>query len=361
MPNTNSQPHILVIGAGILGASIAYHLARDGARITILDAGPGGGLATRYSWAWINAGWGNSEPYFRLRRQAMQEWHRLDSDVSGIAVTWCGGLLWDLPPDQLDAYAREHGSWGYGIRRIGRAEAARLEPQLSSPPEKAVHVAEEGAVEPTEAALALLHAAIRQGAAFRPHCEMRALQLDGGRITGALTADGLIAADRIVLAAGAATDRLAMSAGIALPISAPAGLLVVTNPVPPMLNGLVMAPGLHVRQRADGALIGGSDFGGADPGLGPETVAERILADMRGLLRDGPALAFNHFTIGHRPLPADEHPVMGTSSTHDNLYLAVTHSGITLAPALGRMVAEEILTGRRDPLLEPFGPRRLGA
>ena len=65
------RKNILVIGAGIIGASIAYHLARDGARVTILDAGQGGGIATRYSWAWINASWGNPEPYFRLRMRAI--------------------------------------------------------------------------------------------------------------------------------------------------------------------------------------------------------------------------------------------------------------------------------------------------
>lgn len=354
------QPHILVIGAGIVGASIAYHLARDGARVTILDAGPGGGLATRHSWAWINASWGNPEPYFRLRLRAMREWRRLQAEVPGLAVNWCGGLLWDLPAEKLPAYAQSHAAWGYDIREVGRDEVLRIEPQLARPPERAVFAAAEGSVEPMAAAEALLQAAIAAGAVFAAHHEVSALDISAGRITGVITEGGRIAADQVVIAAGAASDRLAASAGIALPMSAPAGLLVLTRPCPPILNGLVMAPEIHVRQRSDGCLIAGSDFGGADPGTAPNEVAERILADLRALLIPGRDLPFDHYTVGYRPLPADDHPAIGRAAAHDNLYLAVTHSGITLAPAIGQFAAAEILTGRRDPLLAPYGLDRFG-
>lgn len=117
------QPHIIVVGAGIIGASIAWHLARDRTRVTIIDAAEPGGVATRASWAWINASWGNPEAYFRLRIRSMTQWRRLEREVPGVEVAWTGGLLWDLPPDELDACAREHSSWGCGIRRVGHDEA----------------------------------------------------------------------------------------------------------------------------------------------------------------------------------------------------------------------------------------------
>jgi glycine/D-amino acid oxidase-like deaminating enzyme len=56
---------VVVIGAGIVGASIAYHLARRGAAVTVLDRGQPAGEATEKSFAWINATWGHPEPYFR--------------------------------------------------------------------------------------------------------------------------------------------------------------------------------------------------------------------------------------------------------------------------------------------------------
>lgn len=80
-----ARPHVLVVGAGIIGASTAWHLARAGARVTVVDSAKPGGISTRNSWAWINASWGNPEPYFRLRRQAIREWHRLEREVPGFA------------------------------------------------------------------------------------------------------------------------------------------------------------------------------------------------------------------------------------------------------------------------------------
>ncbi|HEX9447115.1 MAG TPA: FAD-binding oxidoreductase, partial [Dongiaceae bacterium] len=75
------RKHVLIIGAGIIGASLAWHLQRRGARVTVLDAGTPGGIATRHSWAWINASWGNPESYFRLRHRSMQDWHALGQEL----------------------------------------------------------------------------------------------------------------------------------------------------------------------------------------------------------------------------------------------------------------------------------------
>lgn len=77
---------ILIVGAGIVGASIAWHLARLGARVTVIDAAEPGGVATRNSWARINASWGNPEPYFRLRVRAMEEWRRLARELPTVRV-----------------------------------------------------------------------------------------------------------------------------------------------------------------------------------------------------------------------------------------------------------------------------------
>ena len=113
-----SEKHVIVIGAGIIGASIAWHLAKAGARVTVVSDSGAGGVATPNSFAWINASWGNPEIYFRLRIRAMAEWKRLAKDVTGLPLAWCGGICFDLPPAKLEAYAAEHSSWGYGIERV---------------------------------------------------------------------------------------------------------------------------------------------------------------------------------------------------------------------------------------------------
>jgi glycine/D-amino acid oxidase-like deaminating enzyme len=352
------HPNVIVVGAGIIGASIACHLAKAGARVTIIEAGEPGGIATRNSWAWINASWGNPEIYFRLRIRSMAEWRRLEREIPDLRVAWLGGLIWDIPPDELEAYAKEHASWGYGIRRVDRGEAARIEPQLRHPPDFALHVAEEGSVEPLAAAQALLAAAKALGVKIIANRPVRQLICRNGRVTGVETETGALEADEVVVAAGAGTAKLAASAGYALPLDTPPGLLIASKPHAKLLNGLVMSPGLHVRQTPEGRLLGGADFGGSDPGADATATSLDLFEAMRGMFKDGGALEYSHHTVGYRPMPGDGFPVVGRPPKIDGLYFAVLHSGITLAPAVGVFAAEEIVVGTRNDLLKPYGPER---
>ena len=97
------------------------------------------------------------------------------------------------------------------------------------------------------------------------------LRQRSGRISSVSTDRGEVATDHLVLAAGASTPELAATLGVAVPIETPPGLIVHSRPVPKLLNGLVIATELHVRQTREGRIIAGSDFGGTDPGTDPGT------------------------------------------------------------------------------------------
>jgi glycine/D-amino acid oxidase-like deaminating enzyme len=136
---------VIVVGAGIIGSSIAYHLAKAGADVLVLDdQSHPGGLATSNSWAWLNASWGNDRQYVALRMESMQLWRELDREIPGLTVNWCGSVLWDLPSEKLVAFVEEHKNWGYPVKLIRKAEIARLEPNLKELPEHAARVASEG-------------------------------------------------------------------------------------------------------------------------------------------------------------------------------------------------------------------------
>lgn len=347
-------PRLLIVGAGIIGASIAWHTARIGAQVIVIDAGEPGGIATRNSLAWINASWGNRADYFRLRARAMEEWRRLERELPAIRVGWTGGLLWDLPPDRLEAFAAEHESWGYGIRRVARAEAQRIEPQLAEPPDFAVHVAEEGAVEPTDATLALLAAAADLSATIVGRTPARAIVSRAGRVVGIRTDTGHLDADVVIVAAGTGTAKLMATAGLSLPINAPANLFIATTPHTRTLNGLVMAPAMHLRQTLDGRIVAAAGIGGREPA----EAARALFASLQGILRSGSGLSLASHVLAHRPIPADGLPIVGPVEGIDGLHVAVMHSGVTLAPAIGRFVAREIVAGQRETSLMAYGPDR---
>jgi glycine/D-amino acid oxidase-like deaminating enzyme len=346
---------VVVVGAGIIGASIAWHLAASGAAVTVVDGGAAAGVATANSFAWINASWGNPEPYFRLRQRAMVEWRRLGTAVPALNVSWTGGLCWDMPDEQLDAFVRQHGGWGYGVRVTGPAEIATIEPNLMAPPARAIHVADEAAVEPRNAAIALLRDAELRGARIQLDMPVAGLVARDSAITGTRTGERVIVADEVVLAAGAGTAAMRGTIGINFEMTTPPGLLAHSRPHERLLNGIVLAPGLHMRQTPAVRVVAGSDFGGADPGAEPEATAAALQAKARSMLKGADALELDFFTLGYRPTPKGGFPAIGRVNHILGLYVAVLHSGVTLAPAIGRFTAEEILTGQHDPLLALYG------
>jgi glycine/D-amino acid oxidase-like deaminating enzyme len=353
----SAAKQVIVVGAGIIGASIAWHLAKAGAQVTVIADSAVGGVATPNSFAWINASWGNPEPYFRLRTRAMAEWARLARDLPDLPLSWCGGLCWDLSAAEMETYATEHAACGYGIERVDRAGAARIEPNLAELPDLALYVAEEGIAEPVAATKALLAEAERHGSRIISSTVTALVQTEG-KITGVDTSHGLIAADEVVIAAGVGSPDIAATAGINLPIETPPGLIVHSRPYRKLLNGLVLAERLHMRQTAEGRIIAGSDFGGADPGMNPQATARELFAAMKAMLRGGEGLELDFHTVGYRPTPIDGFPIIGRAEGMDGLYVAVMHSGITLAPAVGLFAAREILDGERDPLLGAYGLSR---
>jgi glycine/D-amino acid oxidase-like deaminating enzyme len=240
---------------------------------------------------------------------------------------------------------------------VSRQEILGMEPNLRQVPDHAYHVASEGVVEPLAAAEALLVAAKSLGAEVLAETPVKWLEGEA-RVTGVMTNDGPIHADETVVAAGVHSAALLDSAGITLRMNAPAGLLTHSKRAPKLLNGLVMTPGLHLRQTADGRLVAGTDFAGADPEGNAESLAADLQSRVEALVEGAEGLGLEFLTIGHRPTPADGFPAIGRPSGRQGLYAIVTHSGVTLAPALGRFAAEEILTGARDPLLAPYHPDR---
>lgn len=355
---SKGDPRIIVVGAGIIGASLAWHLTSRGASVTILEADAPGGMATPNSFSWINSNYSFSESYFRLRHHSMLDWRRLADAVQGLPVSLTGSVYLPAKGIDLPEFVSRNAAWGYRIELIDAKRVRELEPNLVLDVEVAAHAQDEGAAEPVEVARLLVDAAVARGAVLRAGLRVDGLDVSDNRVAGVVADGERIEADEVVVAAGAATPMLVAGLSCALPLSTPPGLLAHTKPVSRVLNGLVLADGLHLRQKVNGQLLAGSDFQGSELSEDPERGGEELVRRIRKALKCDEPLVLKRTTTGLRPMPEDGLPIVGRLPDVAGVYVAVTHSGVTLCPAVGDLAAREIIDGERDSLLGPFGPER---
>ena len=373
-----SRLNVVVAGAGIVGASIAYHLARSGASVTVIDkAGPATN-ASRGTFAWVNATWAKQPREFHaLNQEGVSGWATLQRDL-GLALKWGGSLEWfDNAPRQqlLAAQVAEQVSWGERTLLLGGEELAALEPRVNFTGANNVSFSEnDGAVDPVEATLALLRAAERMGATISYPCELQALTMEGSRLRAVQTSKGSIKADRLVLATGAEPEAARNFADTNLPQRSTPGVIVITKPMPALLNRIVSAPGVHMQQRIDGRVVLGEQDGPPANAAHAQRLkdrpnefptpafaamhAGRLLAVASRYLSGIEQAEIDKVHIGWRPLPLDGLPVLGASPNRPDVYLAVMHSGVSLAPIVGQLAAHELIAGAAVERLDSFRPGR---
>ncbi len=356
-------PHVVVVGAGIIGASAAFQLARGCADVTVIDAGAP--AATAASFGWINASFFLNEAHHRLRAEGIAAWHRLDGDLpGGTGAIWSGSLNWEVAGLALDGEARKLNALGYACRRIDADEIGRMEPALAEVPDGALWLPDEGAVDPGDVTRRMLAAAQGLGARVWAGVRVTGLDVTGTRVRGVVTEGGTLAADHVVLAAGTATPDLLAPLGLNVPLVPRPGLTLVTRPLPPMLSRILVVPGTEIRQGADGRFLmptAASHQGDDSETIGgpPGALADQAIRRLRTLFPDAD-LRWEVVRTGWRPVPADGLPVVGTHAGVDGLTVAVMHSGVTLAAIAGEAVAGSVLAGRSLPLFRPHGPERFG-
>lgn len=360
-------PNIVVIGGGIVGSSIAWHLAHD-AQVTVI-ASELGGVATPNSFAWINAASDNEKFYYDFRYRSMKRWAEIAAEVPELPLHWGGSLNWDKEDAELEGYLENHQGWGYGIVRVEREGIEEAEPMLEDGvvPDWGLRAFEEGTLEAAEAARLLLeHSRKIFGAEVIEGSVERFLHAGNGtdgRVRGVRTSSGReIVADHVVLAAGLGSVPLLAAEGIALPLNGRDGMLVNSKPTDKkFLEALINDKDLHMRQTiVEGRLRAGADYTGGDVGDDPQDTAEKLFAQVQASLKDGDELEFDYYTVGTRPDPEDGLPILGPVTGLEGITVATMHSGVTLAAIVGDLLSKQILNGESDPALVDFRFDRFG-
>ncbi|WP_219118236.1 FAD-binding oxidoreductase [Janthinobacterium sp. UMAB-56] len=333
---------IVVIGAGIVGASLAYHLAAKGAQVTVVEAGGIASGVTGTSFAWINTSCAGTDPIAALRGAAIAAWRRLEVQVPGLTVRWHGAL----------SYGTQDGRVSPSCILIERARISQLEPHLRQPPQQAIHEPQQGALDAVAATHALLTAARALGATVRTHTPVLGFIVQDGRVTGVETATGVLEADVIVLAAGTGTAALAQKLGASLPIHASPAIFLRYQAPRGLVRGIISSHAMEVRQDEDGTLLAAEDYVDDAPENQPAAIAQRTASAIREELAGAEALAPAFACIGLRPMPFDGVPIIGYLPTVKGVYVCAMHPGVVLAAIVGQLASEEIVDGQPASALE---------
>jgi D-hydroxyproline dehydrogenase subunit beta len=372
-----SSRRFVVIGAGILGASLAARLAADGQRVTLLDQDQPGRATSRWSFAWINSNDKGPRPYHDLNHAGIRAWAELAPDLDGDAWYRPSGHV-ELAASgaaELESRVRRLTDWDYPARLVSLAEAAALEPALDVPSDAAAAFFPDEGYILTEPLIARLVAyAESRGADVRTGEPGRVTGLDPGTPARVRTADGAILdADDVICCAGRWTPALAALSGSAEPVplipwetpgSTAPGLAVRVGPVtPPGPVRLLHTPDLALRPHPGSLLhLEAEDAAAAVDLHTPEPELRRWAAELlhraRCTVRGLDDAQVAEFKVCVRPLPADEQSIVGRLPGAPGIYVAVTHSGVTLAAHLSRLIAAELTTETPSAPLAPYTPAR---
>ncbi|MGW0708354.1 NAD(P)/FAD-dependent oxidoreductase [Streptomyces sp. NPDC002643] len=365
---------VIIIGAGVLGVSVARQLAVAGEDVLLLDQRGAGTGTSSTTFAWTNSSRKPDPAYHRLNLAGMEEHARLAERLPGAPSYFpSGALQWaDAANEQrlADNVARLC-SVGYPARWVTPDEAGRLAGDLRVPASitSIAHFPSEGYVLPELFVRNLLTDAQRHGAAHVIG-EVEAIDDGSDAVAVTLAGGGVHKGDRVVLAAGRWTQGLAARAGIDVPMvtdtgrgAQTVGLLGYARSPLLDLRCVIHSPGLNLRPGADGqtvlqALDLNADVDPANPPSIDGEIASTLARRFSALLPEPGRAPEIGLRVGLRSLPADGHTVAGYASARSRVYCLVSHSGVTLAPILGRLAAAELTTDRAQDLLDAFRPTR---
>jgi glycine/D-amino acid oxidase-like deaminating enzyme len=369
----NEQPRsdydVAVVGGGLVGAAIAWGLAREGCRVALLDEGDRAVRASRGNFAlvWVQSKGLGLAAYAGWTVRSSEAWSGFATalkDETGLDVCFQrpGGFHLALSEQELEARAstlkRLHNQPGivdYKTEILDHGQVAKMLPGIGREVVGASYCPLDGHVNSLRLFRALHTAIHARGVRYLPSHRVESIAREGGGFRLATT-QGDVRAGRVALAAGNANMRLAPMVGLAAPMKPERGQIVVTERLRPFLH----YPVVTLRQTDEGTvMIGDSKEESVDPSgltLGVSaTEAERAVRQFPLLANVNVVRTWSAIRV----MTQDGFPIYDESETHPGAFVLCCHSGVTLAANHALTVAPMIARGALDrTVLAPFGARR---
>jgi D-hydroxyproline dehydrogenase subunit beta len=371
-----------VVGAGIVGCACAWELGRRGVRVCLVDRGEVSGGTTGLGEGNVLCSDKEPGPELELARLGLALYDEVEGLLGGPAGIRRKGALvvhtepagWEAEPARLEAL---RGA-GVACSLLDPADVRQTEPELCGEMLGASWFPRDLQCAPRAIARGLAREAERLGATVLTGRAVEEIAVRGGRVEGLETAEGRLAADAVVLAAGAWSAPLARSAGLELPVEPRKGQLVRLARRPGFLGckvidggymAAVASPGAGLRVSTvvetdfDGHVLVGSsrERRGFDLSVDP-AVSDALLRTAARLAPGVRALQVDAAWAGLRPWLPSGLPAIGASAAADGLWIATGHEGAGVAhgPITGRLVAQAMGGEAPELDLTPFDPDRFG-
>ncbi len=369
-----SSFEVVVIGGGVTGSSIAYHLARQGRQVLVVERTE---PASEPAASWASAGGvrrqGRHPAEAQLAIESIGRWPSLEEELDADMGYLQGGNLYvgegDDAPERIAAFVRrQHDSGFADVRLVDRREALEIVPGLSETVSAGSFSPRDGQADPALTTRAFARAAERHGATYWNDTATLAILTRDERATGVRTSRGDVDAESIVLAAGAWSDELAATAGVPLPIRTRVPQILISTPAPlGTLRPVLGAADRHLslkQLRSGEFMLGGGWPGWASADRRSYTMRdESVAGGWAAAVGVVPAVGQQQIArrwCGLEAQAFDEIPLIGRMPGLDGLTVAVGFSGhgFAIAPAVGRAVADQ-LAGRATPELDGLDPARI--
>ncbi|MGY0792052.1 glycine oxidase ThiO [Azospirillum argentinense] len=366
----SAKPTVAVVGAGVIGLSIAWRLAAAGCRVEVFDRGAAGRGASHAAGGML-AACVETEPgeesLLPLTRASQDLWPAFAAELeaaSGMAVDLRteGTMVIALNADDAAKVRFLHDfqtKLGLPVEWLSGAEVRRREPYLQPGVAGALFCAGDHQVDNRKVAAALHAAALRAGAVVHEYAEIGRIEVRGGRAVGVQVGDRLVEADHVVLAAGAWSGWIdGLSPAVRPPVRPVKGqmLCLRMDARLPLLRHVVWTPGTYLIPRLDGRLLVGATT--EERGFDDRLTAGGQFALLEGAWRALPGIAelpIEEAWAGFRPGTRDDAPILGLSEVEGLVYATGHHrNGILLTPVTADSIARLILTGEADPVIRPF-------
>ncbi|KMO14957.1 glycine oxidase ThiO [Methylobacterium platani] len=363
---------VAVIGAGLIGLSVAWRLARAGLAVAVIErgrAGDGASLAATGMLAAAAEHEPGAEALSPLCLESQRLWHPFRDALeaeSGLTIDYRreGTLVIALGRDEVERLRFRHDLQrrdGLSAEWLSGPAVRAREPGLRPTVTAGLFCPEDHQVDPARV-MAALRAAFRgAGGRLVEGCTVTALAREGGRVAGIETTSGALRAGTVVLASGAWAGEGSLVPDLALPVRPLKGqsMALQMTPRSGSLSHVVWTEQVHMAPKGDGSLIVGATV--EETGFDPHLTAGGLYALLEGARRALPGveeMQVSGVWSGFRPTSDDDAPILGEALP--GLVLAAGHhrNGYLLAPVTAEAVSTLILRGETLPVAAPFGLAR---